>query len=249
MYVHPVGFVPLYKRDKDAARKLVNAFASPYFAYELSIGAMYRGGVNAVPLLRYHDMIKEVSPTSVCAGIFLYVTLDMMNDMPTLVSMFTTYVQPAKEACIPVYMLITPPAAIKEPSLMKTLMHDTIQGQPSFVWLAKTVGAVGIGIDYPTGHWIAPNKAKWNPESFRTLAIYLGTQTQAAGLRFVWVLNGNPYGPGDIQRHIREVKDRGLVPDAWIVDHFNSLSLEAIPEKEPMTVTGGAYAVLSAVRT
>ena len=249
MYVHPVGFVPLYKRDKNAARNLANAFANKNFAYELSIGSMYRGGVNAVPLLQYHDMVKDVSPTSTCAGIFLYVTLDMMNDMPTLVSMFTTYVKPAKDACIPVYMLITPPAAIKEPSLMKTLMHDRIRGQPSFVWLAKTVGAVGIGIDYPTGHWIAPNRAKWNPESFRELAIYLGTQTQAAGLRFVWVLNGNPYGPGDIQRHVREVKDRGLVPDAWIVDHFNSLSLEAIPENDPTTVTGGAYAVLSAVHT
>ena len=94
MYVHPVGFVPLYKRDKNAARTLVNAFTNKAFAYELSIGAMYKGGVNAVPILQYHDMVKELSPTSTCAGIFLYVTLDMMNDMPTLVSMFTTYVQP-----------------------------------------------------------------------------------------------------------------------------------------------------------
>lgn len=108
-------------------------------------------------------------------------------------------------------------------------------GVAPWVWLAPRVGAVGVAIDFPAGVWrMLPH--------LRALGLHVARTTKAAGLQFVWVLNGGS-SVADTRALKRDLAAAGVTVDRWVVSHFNNDAYPAVPETGE-SVTGQARALL-----
>lgn len=240
MFVHPMG----WKFLNDAGRRfpeLVKQFRKPWFTYLENLNAITDPERHV--LYRY-DIVKKVNPAMECAGVYIYVANSMLCD-ETLhaAERMKKYTAKAREMGIPVYLIVTP---MDQKYFDKYLAP--FEGQDLWVWFAKYTGATGVAIDYPIGHFSTKKPTKWfaDPQKGRTLAIKMAQTTQAAGLKFIWVLNGfvpRNYTLANVRNFVQDLRDVGVFPDWWLVDQFRGQEFPGTPECT-RSVTGQAMALM-----
>lgn len=235
LFVHPVGFRPL----GSSASRFDALFANKSFVIEESIAAAY---MNPRHLLDHYIFVMKALPGWTCDGIFLYVESDRFyGDLEDLIRRYRDFIQPAKDMGIPVFfffMLLD----VWNPKNLLT-WGRLYGGKPLWIYFATKVGASGIALDHPTWHWLENPKAVWKPVVYRELAIRVAKTTKAAGLKFAWALNGYSKSLAEVETMARQLQDRGVRPDMWLIDHFHQKTHPGTPETKP-TVTGQAMTLI-----
>jgi len=227
MFVHPMGWTFLTQTGRRQA-KLVGSFRKPWFTYLENINA----AVNPDrPVLYHYDQVKKINPAMQCAGVYVYVTNSMLlNETKYAAERFRKYTAKLRELGIPYFLICTP---MDDDYLDKYLAP--YEGEPLWTWFCKYTGASALAIDYPIGHYnmTRPNQFVRDPEKARQLAIKMAQTTQAAGLKFIWVLNGyvpKPYTLAEVRQFVLDLRKVQVFPDWWLVDQFREEEFPGTPE-------------------
>lgn len=241
LYVHPMGIVPLGER----ARELYKHFARKVFVIEESITAAFMDRPRH--LLDMYINVMKYAEGWRCAGVFLYVESEHMYEkMPDTMAKYKLFTEPIRKMGIPLYFFFTP-LDVWNPKNYG-FQTSRIGGKPWYVHYAKSVGAAGVALDYPSWHWHENASAQWQPQKYRDLAVEMAKEVKKAGLRFVWCLNGSMKSQQEVKDMVAQLGKRGVKPDTWLVDHFDNKSNRGTPETG-VSVTGQAYALLDSEKT
>jgi hypothetical protein len=242
-YVHPMGYIPwLQAGRRDHAAQFQRQFTNKTFVIEESIEAAYSPKRHALDHLYY--IMKEGEPGWTCAGYFLYIENEKIYEqgLEPVIAKYRELVRPLVLMGIPVYLFFTP-LNVFNPKV-KPLFNSMYDGKHMWIYFAEKVGASGVALDYPHGYWL-DTKATWGPAWYKQLAITVAKTSKAAGLKFAWGLDGKSNGPmSDVNKFMKElIDDEGIVPDMWLIDHFNDDKIAGTPETGK-TVTGMALTVI-----
>lgn len=241
-FCHPVGFRPLGSKGA----QLLSQFKNKVFLIEESIEAAFESRPRHV--LDHWFAVMENGPGWTCGGVFLYVENERMYDkLLNTMDRFKQFVAPLRRMGIPIYLYFSPLGDVWNSGNLATLTRR-INGKPWWIAFAEDVGAHGIAVDYPSWHWFEDASAVWKPQLYRNLVVDVAKTSKAAGLKFVWALNGstrNPQSVAELPLMARQLKALGVAVDTWVVDHFDNPNNSATPETAA-TVSGQALALIKA---
>lgn len=227
-FLQPMGFKAL----KHEVGGLLARFENRWFMGVESLGNAKKGQ----SVLQNLSKATDLAPDLKCGGLALYVaTKWLMDGYDDAVATFKKWAQPVQALGIPVYLFFTPVTGQAEAAAWHRVLTTPKQGQPLWIHFCKATGAAGVAIDYPSGFWVAPDTAVWNKLGYRDVAMSIFQTAKAAGLRFVWALNGTTASLKDIHKFAKDLAARGIVPDYWWVDHFSPMAKTApgTPETQP----------------
>lgn len=228
-FLQPMGFKAL----KNEVGGLLERFDTRWFMGVESLGNAKKGQSVLQNIGRAMDLVPDLK----CGGLALYVaTKWLMTGYDDAVATFKKWARPVQDMGIPVYLFFTPVTGQAEAAAWHDVLTARKEGQqPLWIHFCKATGAAGVAIDYPSGFWVAPDSASWNKLGFRDVALSIFQTTKAAGLRFVWALNGTTVSLKDIHKFAKDLAARGVVPDYWWVDHFSPMAKTApgTPETQP----------------
>lgn len=234
MFLHPMGWHHL--KSKKRERELPALFPLKWFSLVENINT-YNHPKKTI--FFNYDQLKKVDPAFKCSAIYCYIGSEQLNrDTEKAAEMFKQFTAPAKKLGIPIFFFFTP-LSTRKPEIYEKLSKPFL-GKPLWIWFAQYAGASGIAIDFPSGHWLAGGKA-W--DKYRDLAVSIAKTTKAAGLKFIWCLDGFTKTLEDTRTFATQVKARGVVPDVWLIDQFENKNHVGTPETQA-TVTGQAKVVL-----
>jgi hypothetical protein len=230
--LHPLGFKAL---GHARARSLMRMFDTRTFLTVKSLGGVRD---DAGTIMAQHDEALKLCPEFRCAGILLFVATDwLMKDMDGVTKTFARVASVAIRRGVPVFFFMTPLGVKNYPGFLRVMETNDANGQPFWVRIARASGAAGVAIDFPSGHWRNVDAR------YRDNAVRVARTCAAAGLRFVWALNGYCRSLSEVTDLTSDLRHRGVRPDLWVVDHFEDAGHAGTPETAP-TVTGMARAVL-----
>lgn len=228
-FLQPMGFKAL----KNDAGGLLKQFDTKWFMGVETLGNAKKGQ----SVLQNIGKATAFAPDMKCAGLALYVASKWLEDdgYDDAVATFKKWAAPVKALGIPVYLFFTPVTGQAAAAAWHKTLTTPKNGDPLWIAFCKAAGADGVAVDYPSGFWVAPDSAVWNKLGYRDVAVSIFKTTKAAGLRFAWALNGTTVTLKDIGTFARDLARRGVVPDAWWVDHFSPMAKTApgTPETAP----------------
>lgn len=236
MFLHPMGWAHLKIRKRES--ELPALFPLKWFSLVENVNTYN----NPKKTIFYnYDQLKEIDPGFQCSSIYCYVGSEQLNrDTEKVAEMFRKFTEPARKIGIPIFFFFTP-LSTRKPKIYEKLSRPFSNGQPLWIWFAKYAGASGIAIDFPSGHWMGGGE---NWDKYRDLAVNIAETTKGEGLTFAWCFDGFTKTVEDTRAAAAQIAKRGVVPDVWLIDHFENKDLPGTPETEGGTVTGQARAVL-----
>lgn len=236
MFLHPMGWAHLKRNKRES--QLPALFPLKWFSLVENVNSYN----NPKKTIFYnYDQLKKIDPEFKCSSIYCYVGSEQLNqDTEKVADMFRKFTEPARELGIPIVFFFTP-LSTRKPEIYEKLSRPFANGQPLWLWFAQRAGASGIAIDFPSGHWMGGGK-KW--DKYRDLAIDIAKTTRGAGLTFTWCFDGFTKTVQDTRAAAAQIAERGVVPDVWLIDHFENEDLPGVPDNEGRTVTGQARAVM-----
>lgn len=234
MFLHPMGWAHL--KSKKREKELPALFPLKWFSLVENINTYN----NPKKTIFYnYDQLKAADPAMKCAAVYCYMGSKQLHaDTEKVAENFKKFTAPARQLGIPVFFFFTPMSPRGDN--YKNYITPFKDNKPVWIWFAEYTGASGVAIDYPSGHWLSPRK-DW--DKFRDLAVKIAKTTKAAGLKFIWCLDGFTKTVEDTRTFASQIKARGVVPDIWLVDQFEKKEHVGTPETQA-TVTGQAKALL-----
>ena len=236
-FLQPMGFKSL----KNEVGGLLEKFQTRWMMGVETLGNAKKGQ----HVLQNLSKAAAAAPDIKCAGLALYVATKWLRDgYDDAVATFKKWAGPVRALGIPVYFFFTPVTGQKDAAALHAMLTSPKNGDPLWIAFCKAAGADGVAIDYPSGFWVAPDSAVWNTLGYRDVALSIYKTTKAAGLRFAWALNGTTAALKDIRTFASDLAKRGVVPDAWWVDHFSPMAKTAPGTPETTTTPSGIAAEL-----